>query len=66
MISIRHLRHQVLDIGSLDIMPGITSIIGPNGSGKTTLLKICAGITEPDAGTVLLMTCPRAKRRLDG
>ncbi|MDD1694956.1 MAG: energy-coupling factor ABC transporter ATP-binding protein, partial [Methanoregula sp.] len=52
MISIRDLHHRELDIASLDIMPGITSVIGPNGSGKTTLLKICAGITEPDAGTV--------------
>ncbi|MDD1690321.1 MAG: energy-coupling factor ABC transporter ATP-binding protein [Methanoregula sp.] len=54
MISLRSLRHQVLDIPSLDIQPGITSVIGPNGSGKTTLLKCCAGIAEPSAGTVLV------------
>jgi energy-coupling factor transport system ATP-binding protein len=61
MISIRGLRHPALDITSLDILPGITSLIGPNGSGKTTLLKLCAGITEPDAGTVLIDgVCPRA------
>jgi energy-coupling factor transport system ATP-binding protein len=58
MISIRHLRHQVLGIGSLDLIPGFTSVIGPNGSGKTTLLKLCAGITEPDAGTVLVDGMP--------
>ena len=64
MISIRYLRHQVLDISSLDIMPGITSIIGPNGSGKTTLLKICAGITEPDEGTVLVDDLPPRKTEI--
>jgi energy-coupling factor transport system ATP-binding protein len=64
MISIHSLRHLVLDIGSLDIMPGITSIIGPNGSGKTTLLKICAGITEPDAGTVLVDDLPPRKTEI--
>lgn len=54
MISIRNLRHRPLDIGALDILPGITSVIGPNGSGKTTLLRLCAGITEPAAGNVLV------------
>ncbi len=27
-------------------------LIGPNGTGKTTLLRICAGLDEPDRGTV--------------
>ena len=58
MISIRSIHHRVLEIDSLDIMPGVTSIIGPNGSGKTTLLKLCAGITEPDEGTVLVDGLP--------
>ena len=39
MIAIRSLRHSILAIDSLDIRPGITSVIGPNGSGKTTLLQ---------------------------
>ena len=54
MISIRDLRYHLLTIDSLSIGRGITSIIGANGSGKTSLLKICAGISLPEAGTVLV------------
>jgi energy-coupling factor transport system ATP-binding protein len=52
MITIECLRYRNLTIDTLDIHPGVTTIIGPNGSGKTTFLKICAGITVPDRGTV--------------
>ena len=54
MIAIRSLRHRHLAIDTLDISPGITSVIGPNGSGKTTLLRLCAGIDLPEAGTVMI------------
>jgi len=54
MIAIRGLRHRILAIPTLDIPPGVTAVIGPNGSGKTTLLRLCAGIHEPDAGSVLV------------
>jgi ABC-2 type transport system ATP-binding protein len=30
-------------------------LLGPNGAGKTTTIEICEGLTEPDAGTVLLL-----------
>ena len=30
------------------------SIVGPSGSGKTTLLGLCAGLDQPNAGTVEL------------
>ena len=52
MIEIRGLRHRVLDIPALDILPGSTVLIGLNGSGKTTLLMVLAGITQPESGTV--------------
>lgn len=30
----------------------VTGIIGPNGAGKTTLLEICAGMMQPDEGSL--------------
>ncbi len=40
---------------SFEVEKGQTfSIIGPSGSGKTTLLGLCAGLDQPNAGTVEL------------
>ncbi|MCA0153046.1 ABC transporter ATP-binding protein [Winogradskyella vincentii] len=40
---------------SFDVEKGQTfSIVGPSGSGKTTLLGLCAGLDEPNSGTVEL------------
>lgn len=40
---------------TFDVERGQTfSIIGPSGSGKTTLLGLCAGLDQPNAGTVEL------------
>jgi len=58
MISIRDLRSGILSIEDLGIAPGVTSVIGANGSGKTSLLKILAGISNPEAGTVLVDGIP--------
>ena len=58
MIAIESLRWRNLSIDALSIGPGITAIIGPNGSGKTSFLRICAGITVPDRGTVLIDNLP--------
>jgi sulfate/thiosulfate transport system ATP-binding protein len=33
---------------------GLTALLGPSGGGKSTLLRVIAGLTEPDAGTVLI------------
>ncbi|PKL58295.1 MAG: ABC transporter [Methanomicrobiales archaeon HGW-Methanomicrobiales-5] len=54
MILIENLQYSILAIDTLAIATGVTAIIGANGSGKTTLLKLCAGISVPDTGTILI------------
>ena len=45
----------VLDDISFGIEEGDTfAIVGPSGSGKTTLLGLCAGLDQPDSGTLEL------------
>jgi len=45
----------VLEDISFSIEEGETfSIVGPSGSGKTTLLGLCAGLDQPNSGTVTL------------
>jgi len=58
MITIRNLRYRILAIDDLEILPGITTIIGPNGSGKTTFLKLCSGIALPDSGSIIIDGLP--------
>lgn len=44
------LRDLSLCLGEREIL----AIVGPSGSGKTTLLNMCAGITAPTSGRVLI------------
>jgi ABC-type nitrate/sulfonate/bicarbonate transport system ATPase subunit len=47
-------RHVLKDV-ALDVEQGeFVSIVGSMGSGKSTLLSLLAGLTTPDAGTVVI------------
>jgi energy-coupling factor transport system ATP-binding protein len=54
MIQIRNIMDHVLNIESLALPRGRTTVIGKNGSGKTTLLRLCAGISIPKTGSVMI------------
>jgi ABC-2 type transport system ATP-binding protein len=45
-----------LDGLDLDVERGeCFGLLGPNGAGKTTTVEICLGLTEPDAGDVVVL-----------
>ena len=46
---------KALDNVTLTLPRGqIVGLLGPNGSGKTTLLKLCAGILQPNLGSIII------------
>jgi ABC-2 type transport system ATP-binding protein len=50
---------------TLNIPPGVTSLVGPNGSGKTTMLNLMTGLIHPDAGSICMRgISPRDPERL--
>jgi ABC-2 type transport system ATP-binding protein len=55
---------------TLNIPPGITSLVGPNGSGKTTLMNLMTGLIHPDRGHILVREIsprdPEALMRITG
>lgn len=54
MIAFEGVRLRDLSVPALTLHSGITTIIGPNGAGKSTFLKLCAGIAEPEKGSVTI------------
>ncbi len=53
----------VFENWSLEVQPGITSLIGPNGSGKSTFLLLACGRLLPVSGSVFL--CGRDTKTLN-
>lgn len=41
-----------LDELTVDVMPGVTGLVGANGAGKTTMLRILLGLVHPTSGRV--------------
>src|SRR5712691_1824933 len=43
---------------SLQIAPGITSLVGPNGAGKSTLMNLMTGLLRPTRGRISILGIP--------
>src|ERR1700722_8628256 len=61
-LLLRNLRKTYADVVAVDgidleVAKGeCFGLLGPNGAGKTTTIEICEGLTDPDSGTVELLS----------
>ena len=46
---------------TLDVLPGVTAVIGYSGAGKTSLLNLLTGFEKPSAGE-MSASLPGARR----
>lgn len=53
-LSFAYATKPVLQNVTVELLPGITGLLGPNGSGKTTLMRVALGLLIPQAGQVRL------------
>ena len=45
----------VLNNVTVDVLPGITGLLGSNGAGKTTFLGMALGLHQPDSGSLQVL-----------
>lgn len=60
VVSVRGLTHRFGDVVALtdldlDIVPGVTGLVGANGAGKTTLLRVLLGLVHATEGSASVM-----------
>ncbi len=54
-LTMRYPRVTALDSLDLDIVEGVTGLVGANGAGKSTLIKILLGLLTPTSGTAAVL-----------
>ncbi len=54
-LTMRYPRVTALDSLDLDIVDGVTGLVGANGAGKSTLIKILLGLLAPTSGTAAVL-----------
>jgi iron(III) transport system ATP-binding protein len=47
-----------LDRVSVEILSGVTAVLGPSGAGKTTLLNLLVGFEKPSSGRIEMLIAP--------
>lgn len=60
VVSVRGLTHRFGDVVALtnldlDVVPGVTGLVGANGAGKTTLLRVLLGLVHATEGSASVM-----------